>query len=1389
MEKPPIENVPRQEGAIENKLISIFDEWVKVADNPENAQDLNNFLSERIPGVKVSYVYRNAGSWEKDPYFTKDVPDGSSARYFKVDAEGKNFLLPLISSIGVLRDGPFYSDFLKQCLDKDPSLVLIPVEDKNGRWEIPQRLIMKNGVADIGGNVVENRKDSKFPKEKVDLAKQVLFDLFDLGDELKRIKGNSRHIRKEGEERVAILRKDVEDMWGAIYGTLDSVGELDEVVASWGEDLGRKRDELQKLRGVVGGEPRQKETMPPQKLENADLGVDVSPVSTTDSEKKIATPNDHKLEDVGLNSDGEVFDIESKRRESFDLFVESQRLLDEVSRLEGRPVLSEGMEALERLFNEDTGEFKTEKDFEDYKVVLREMIGGYHNAISALEKNKIDENGRVVKSEVSQEGIVSEAHQPASGRDEIPNVFERSHDKAKTKGLVSVGEDLDHVTGSAGKENEELPITVQKGSLEDFKAKVRPLFDEWLNLKREAAHLEGVDAPRVSFEDEISDLGVDLWDQYELSLKLDIPKLKDKKKELEGRSLTKKLALKDTDLGESSGSISMAELTRGLPSGPEVVIDGGQALAQRENLPLSTSFEGLSDSDFVWDQDLVDQYSKLKKSTDLYNLEVFKITVTKCLVPFVADRFDVRAGGEKLATFLGRLVMAEGGLIPIADPDFEKKERKQFDNWEMKDGKKFVDFDIDGRDLLVICEKAVKIIDERIEEAKRRISQDSIGHVAGEQTQEPKPENRVEAQKEDFPLRVHFDKRSFYKFRDNKDKEYYANLSPEKFQYWDTIKDYVHILFVLPSLNDLGLQNKGQLHSGLTKLVGLHNKVELPIKVDGLEGLDDWPSFRRDRLDSIKVGEKTFADFEIRAFDLEEIFNNAKILLDRKIALAREVGRQEEGEEVVENTDLSEELPPFESLPPTPVSGESIGADGGGGVGTEIATSNSPEIPSWGYGEMADLAERLKSRKRTNPPSSAEGSRALATGTSGSKSETSLRSGDSVEKNRDNNSNPEREANLEGVERKFNRLFHKWFNRSVGGTILVSALAIAGVLYDRAKNRGEKNESDSLKPVDSMTNKTEQVEKVPEKNILRGQILELEKNLTNFVSPDYLRAVKSADRVVSSNAVPEFKGFEQIDSRLTDHLAFIWNEDNGFYPKGWTFGKLKNVNYSTNVPSAGEVEKYKDGQLNFYTNANFFATFPGNTNKSFVPVRALDEVFAHEIGHANDWRSQNWAYLGRGDVGLSEEEQKLKDDPDYRYEKRLILLAKVLERVDAKDRVKFDAVEKIDRGENELQAEEYWASLCEMYFNHPKKLKEHKEDWNLVNNFVQEMDPGFDPEVADTARFQVGRWFEDSKDGFVVLSKGGKTNLDDFRKEVREGLKGYGGKPRKFDAYTTIPKK
>lgn len=192
-------------------------------------------------------------------------------------------------------------------------------------------------------------------------------------------------------------------------------------------------------------------------------------------------------------------------------------------------------------------------------------------------------------------------------------------------------------------------------------------------------------------------------------------------------------------------------------------------------------------------------------------------------------------------------------------------------------------------------------------------------------------------------------------------------------------------------------------------------------------------------------------------------------------------------------------------------------------------------------------------------------------------------------------------------------------------------------------------------------------------------------------------------------------------------LKKIWTET---YPKNWVDTEVDSIifeDYDTKGRAAATATRKLEGPTTivFYKDAGKM-------------LGQLNEIFSHESGHANDWKSDNTLSI--------EERKKLLIEITKRY-------------FTGKNIYHSDYVESIKNedthSENYRKVTEYWAEICEEYFDNPQWLKEnHPEDYKIVDQYVKKQDRKFNPTDAKLKResiilsYDKNKFFEEQNQFF-----------------------------------------
>lgn len=185
---------------------------------------------------------------------------------------------------------------------------------------------------------------------------------------------------------------------------------------------------------------------------------------------------------------------------------------------------------------------------------------------------------------------------------------------------------------------------------------------------------------------------------------------------------------------------------------------------------------------------------------------------------------------------------------------------------------------------------------------------------------------------------------------------------------------------------------------------------------------------------------------------------------------------------------------------------------------------------------------------------------------------------------------------------------------------------------------------------------------------------------------------------------PDLKGFE--GKNFSVEPKYLFTEKYGAYPKGWISGQIKQIKFIDSIKESSrgnsELGGFQKGNIYLYVNPEL------SGNK--IPVD--NTTVAHEFAHANDWDS---------DISLNILERQTE----------LLEVYKRLMAPDAFDRDNkhSDYSPHLNGTKDGLlrAAHEYWAEICAEYFTNPKSfLRDHPNDFKLVDSIVKKKDPAFD---------------------------------------------------------------
>lgn len=164
-----------------------------------------------------------------------------------------------------------------------------------------------------------------------------------------------------------------------------------------------------------------------------------------------------------------------------------------------------------------------------------------------------------------------------------------------------------------------------------------------------------------------------------------------------------------------------------------------------------------------------------------------------------------------------------------------------------------------------------------------------------------------------------------------------------------------------------------------------------------------------------------------------------------------------------------------------------------------------------------------------------------------------------------------------------------------------------------------------------------------------------------------------------------------------------------YYPRGWVDTEIASITQS-DLPDSLAEEYGIEGE-----SAATCSTEVGETKSRIDFHRASQEenlywvltnYLPHEIGHANDWSTDEEMSVGE----------------------RMDLLLAIADRLVSDDRYQSAYVEEINNPDKQqefyLKATEYWAEICAQYFDLPEAM--NIKDFALVDRVVRRGDPQYD---------------------------------------------------------------
>lgn len=184
---------------------------------------------------------------------------------------------------------------------------------------------------------------------------------------------------------------------------------------------------------------------------------------------------------------------------------------------------------------------------------------------------------------------------------------------------------------------------------------------------------------------------------------------------------------------------------------------------------------------------------------------------------------------------------------------------------------------------------------------------------------------------------------------------------------------------------------------------------------------------------------------------------------------------------------------------------------------------------------------------------------------------------------------------------------------------------------------------------------------------------------------------------------------------LTDHdikAIFVTT-----YPQRWVWSEIDHIVFSPDsilVSSVYGIDEYTEGVTGM--SGQLPATVTLYT-RVIGDLRRVSSIYSHETGHANSWVH---------DLSMSEQQRwRLFYDLSWRW-------------FNGTDCFPSSYVDEITNPDpetnNYLRVQEYWAELCQAYFDAPQELRRYPTDFHLVDRWVKRQDPAFDPLGAKSRR-------------------------------------------------------
>ncbi|MBI3963730.1 MAG: hypothetical protein HY341_01905, partial [Candidatus Kerfeldbacteria bacterium] len=199
---------------------------------------------------------------------------------------------------------------------------------------------------------------------------------------------------------------------------------------------------------------------------------------------------------------------------------------------------------------------------------------------------------------------------------------------------------------------------------------------------------------------------------------------------------------------------------------------------------------------------------------------------------------------------------------------------------------------------------------------------------------------------------------------------------------------------------------------------------------------------------------------------------------------------------------------------------------------------------------------------------------------------------------------------------------------------------------------------------------------------------------------------------IKTGIVGENYGFEEVRMSREQFQDYATRT----FPKGWVNNEVVSIEQTDVQNPMPERYGIKGESAATWHRGRDTLVFDGASRDDNIGW-VLRECLPHELGHANDWQSDN----------------------EMSGEERLDLLLAVGDRLGSEDRFRSSYVERInnpdEQQERYTKAVEYWAEICAQYFRNPEAMD--IKDYQLVDARVRAVDPDYDADECREERQQM----------------------------------------------------